>query len=87
MIIRRCFGSLPSGMGWDFNRDTFSSLKGRDFLDMMDNTPDELKALLDGAHVLKRMYKVDGMTGHRPFTGKSMGMIFQKRSTRTRMRS
>jgi ornithine carbamoyltransferase len=25
------------------------------------------------------------MTGHRPFTGKSMGMIFQKRSTRTRM--
>jgi ornithine carbamoyltransferase len=25
------------------------------------------------------------MTGHRPFMGKSMGMIFQKRSTRTRM--
>lgn len=35
--------------------------------------------------MLKRMYKQDGMTGHRPFTGKSIGMIFQKRSTRTRM--
>ena len=25
------------------------------------------------------------MTGHRPFTGKSIAMIFQKRSTRTRV--
>ncbi len=31
------------------------------------------------------MYKEDGFVGHRPFTGKSIGMVFQKRSTRTRM--
>lgn len=31
------------------------------------------------------MYKEDGYFGHRPFTGKSIGMVFQKRSTRTRM--
>ncbi len=58
MILRRLSSSFSAGMGWEFNRDVFSSLKGRDFLDMMDNTPDQLKALLDGAHVLKRMYKV-----------------------------
>jgi hypothetical protein len=60
MIVRRCFSShSPAGMGWEFNRVTFASLKGRDFIDMMDNTPEQLKALLDGAHVLKRMYKVE----------------------------
>ncbi len=83
----RRFSSSASAVsaGWDFNREVFASLKGRDFLDMTDYSPPQLRALLDGSHVLKRMYKVDGMTGHRPFTGKSMGMIFQKRSTRTRM--
>lgn len=83
----RLFSSAASAItaGWDFNREVFASLKGRDFLDMQDLSSQQLKTLLDGSHVLKRMYKVDGMTGHRPFTGKSMGMIFQKRSTRTRM--
>ena len=76
---------LEVPVGWQFNREVFASLKGKDFLDMLDYSPAQLKSLLDGAHTLKRMYKQDGMTGHRPFTGKSIGMIFQKRSTRTRM--
>lgn len=56
-----------------------------DFLDMMDMSSDQLRSLLDVSHVLKRMYREDQLVGHRPFVGKSMAMIFAKRSTRTRV--
>ncbi len=45
--------TAPEGFKGRFDRDIFASLRGRDFLDMMDYTPDELKALLDAAHCLK----------------------------------
>ena len=77
--------SFPKGWDGRYDRTAFAGLKGRDYLDIMDYKPEELKALLDAAHCLKKMYKEDGYFGHRPFTGKSIGMVFQKRSTRTRM--
>ena len=73
-VMRRSLALLDVPVGWTFNREVFASLKGKDFLDMIDYSPAQLKSLLDGAHTLKRMYKQDGMWGHRPFTGKSIGM-------------
>jgi hypothetical protein len=60
--VRR-FSSSASAVsaGWDFNREVYASMKGRDFLDMTDFSPLQLRALLDGSHVLKRMYKVDAI--------------------------
>ena len=45
---------LEVPVGWQFNREVFASLKGKDFLDMLDYSPAQLKSLLDGAHTLKR---------------------------------
>lgn len=59
------------------------SLKGRDFLALADYTPDEIKYLLDLAMDLKRKHK-EGKEYH-PLKGKTLGMIFEKSSTRTRV--
>lgn len=58
-------------------------LKGRDMLSLKDFTPEEIRFLLDEAKRLKQDFK----TGKRdmPLAGKTLGMIFQKRSTRTRV--
>ena len=53
--------------------------KHRDFLAIPDFSTEELKALLQRAHELKR-----GADGAR-LVGKSLGMIFKKSSTRTRV--
>ncbi|MFF2092634.1 ornithine carbamoyltransferase [Paenibacillus sp. NPDC058174] len=59
------------------------SLKGRDFLMLVDYTPQEIRYLIDLAIDLKRKQKA-GET-HHLLKGKTLGMIFEKSSTRTRV--
>lgn len=59
------------------------ALKGRDFLTLLDLTPGEIQGLLDQALEMKQEWK-KGKAG-RPLTGKTLGMIFDKPSTRTRL--
>ncbi|MEG3069193.1 MAG: ornithine carbamoyltransferase [Syntrophaceticus schinkii] len=59
------------------------SLKGRDFLTISDFTAEEIRLLIDAAHDLKRDLK-KGIP-HTILQGKSLGMIFTKPSTRTRV--
>lgn len=59
------------------------SLKGRDFLTISDFTAEEIRLLIDAAHDLKRDLK-EGIP-HTILQGKSLGMIFTKPSTRTRV--
>ena len=58
-------------------------LKGRDFLRVNDWEPGELVAVLDLADRLKARLK-EGVD-ERPLEGRTLGMIFQKPSTRTRV--
>ncbi|MBE3587062.1 MAG: ornithine carbamoyltransferase [Thermoanaerobacteraceae bacterium] len=57
--------------------------KGRDLLSLHDFTPEEVSAILDLAGELKSKQKRG--EPHRYLTGKTLGMIFQKSSTRTRV--
>ncbi len=57
-------------------------LKGRDFLKLLDFTPEELQDLLDLAAELKAKKK-EGIS-HRLCEGKNIVLIFEKTSTRTR---
>ncbi|RIV28183.1 ornithine carbamoyltransferase [Alicyclobacillaceae bacterium I2511] len=58
-------------------------LRGRDLLDFSDYTTEELQALLRLAAVLKEAQKVG--FAHTLLAGKTLGMIFDKSSTRTRI--
>ena len=58
------------------------SLKGRNFLKLLDFTPAEITEFLDLAAELKAQKK-SGVP-HRMFEGKSIALIFEKTSTRTR---
>lgn len=58
-------------------------LKGRDFLTIADFSPEEFRLLLDAAHELKRDLKAG--VPHQVLKGKTLGMIFTKPSTRTRV--
>jgi ornithine carbamoyltransferase len=60
-----------------------SSLKGRDFIGLVDYAPEEIQYLLDLAIELKRKQKAGEI--YQPLTGKTLGMIFEKSSTRTRV--
>ena len=55
----------------------------RHFLTLNDLTPDELGYLIQRAIELKTMLR-NGQS-HEPLTGKTLGMIFEKSSTRTRV--
>jgi len=57
--------------------------KGRNFVDLADFNRDELRAILDKAHELKR--KQRNGEPHEILKGKSLAMIFMKSSTRTRV--
>ena len=57
--------------------------KGRSFVDLADFNRDELRAMLDKAHELKRKQK--NGEPHEILKGKSLAMIFMKSSTRTRV--
>jgi ornithine carbamoyltransferase len=58
-------------------------LKGRDFLALADYTPEEMQYLIDLAVELKRKQKAGEV--YQPLKGKTLGMIFEKSSTRTRV--
>jgi ornithine carbamoyltransferase len=58
-------------------------LKGRDFLSLVDYTPEEILYLIDLAIELKRKQKAGEV--YQPLKGKTLGMIFEKSSTRTRV--
>ena len=58
------------------------SLKGRNFLKLLDFTPEEINFLIDSAFAYKKMKK-EGIL-HREFVGKNIALIFEKTSTRTR---
>lgn len=55
----------------------------RHFLNLLDLTPDELKALIHRASELRQMQHQGEI--YRPFVGRTLGMIFEKSSTRTRI--
>ncbi|NLW43783.1 MAG: ornithine carbamoyltransferase [Syntrophomonadaceae bacterium] len=57
--------------------------KGRDFISIRDYSPDEIAYILEFAFQLKKMQK-EGIP-HRVLEGKTLGMLFQKPSTRTRI--
>ncbi len=57
-------------------------LKGRDFLKLLDYTPEELKYLIDLAARLKKEKKAG--IPHKLCEGKNIALIFEKTSTRTR---
>ncbi|TEB07995.1 Ornithine carbamoyltransferase [Pelotomaculum schinkii] len=59
------------------------NMKGRDFLNLQDYTPGEIGALLELAEELKEKQKSN--VPHPYLQGKTLGMIFQKSSTRTRV--
>ncbi|WP_274654151.1 ornithine carbamoyltransferase [Paenibacillus humicola] len=65
------------------NEELALSLKGRDFIALTDYTPEEIRYLIDLAIELKKKQKA-GETFH-PLKGKTLGMIFEKSSTRTRV--
>lgn len=58
-------------------------LRGRSLVDDIDLTPDEIIEVLETAGRLKRMHKKGEPHGYLP--GKTLGMIFQHPSTRTRV--
>lgn len=58
------------------------NLKGRNFLKLLDFEPDEISYLIDLAQILKAQKK-EGIP-HRSLEGKSIALIFEKTSTRTR---
>lgn len=59
------------------------SLRARDLLDFSDYTPGELDSLVKLAAVLKEAQKTG--FAHQILSGKTLGMIFEKASTRTRI--
>ena len=58
------------------------TLKGKNFLKLLDFTPEEIAALLDTAAELKAKKKAG--VSHRMHEGKNVALIFEKTSTRTR---
>ena len=58
------------------------NLKGRNFLKLMDYTPEEILYLIDLAAELKKKKKEGVM--HNSLVGKNIALIFEKTSTRTR---
>jgi len=59
------------------------SFKGRDFLALADYTPEELMFLVELAVEMKKKQKSGEI--FQPLKGKTLGMIFEKSSTRTRL--
>ncbi|WP_438435461.1 ornithine carbamoyltransferase [Gorillibacterium sp. sgz500922] len=58
-------------------------MKGRDFLGLADYTPKEIRQLIDLGIELKKFNQAG--EAFRPLAGKTLGMIFEKSSTRTRV--
>ncbi|MEK5408666.1 ornithine carbamoyltransferase [Paenibacillus sp. FSL W8-0439] len=59
------------------------NLKGRNFLELDDYSPEEIQYLIDLAIEIKRKHK--NGEAYQPLKGKTLGLIFEKSSTRTRV--
>jgi ornithine carbamoyltransferase len=57
----------------------------RHFLDLIDLPPAELRGMIDSARAMKTALKASGLPEQRPLAGKTLAMIFDKPSTRTRV--
>ena len=57
----------------------------RHFTDLSEVPAAELRAILDHAAALKRDWRKGELSTHRPLAGKTLAMIFDKPSTRTRV--
>lgn len=66
-----------------FEQNGNINLKGRDFLGLADFTTEELQYLINYAIWLKQKQKAGEV--YHPLQGKTLGMIFEKSSTRTRV--
>ncbi|OAB37693.1 ornithine carbamoyltransferase [Paenibacillus macquariensis subsp. defensor] len=60
-----------------------NNLKGRDLIELDDFTPDEIQYLIDLAIEIKHKQKSGEV--YQPLKGKTIGLIFEKSSTRTRV--
>ncbi|HOL18515.1 MAG TPA: ornithine carbamoyltransferase, partial [Bacillota bacterium] len=58
-------------------------MKGKDIISIHDLSREEVNQILDTAHMLKTKDKIGDI--YQPLRGKTLGMIFQKASTRTRI--
>ena len=58
------------------------NLKGKNFLKMLDFTPEEIEGMIDLAADLKAKKKAG--IAHDTLRGKNIALIFEKTSTRTR---
>lgn len=58
-------------------------MKGKDLISIHDLSREEVEQILDTAHILKMKHKLGEI--YHLLKGKTMGMIFQKSSTRTRV--
>ena len=67
---------------YGFSKGGFMNLKKRDFLKLLDYTPEEIRYLLDLAHDFKKK-KQEGIP-HEYLKGKNIALLFEKTSTRTR---
>lgn len=65
------------------NKTLKNSLSGRDLLELDDYTSDEIRYLLDLAIDIKAKQKAGEV--YQPLKGKTIGLIFEKSSTRTRV--
>ncbi len=66
-----------------FKAETFDSpFKGRSLLNWIDWTPEEINQILDYAFLVKK--QAHNGEVHQRFLGKTIALIFEKRSTRTR---
>ncbi|XP_034042339.1 ornithine carbamoyltransferase, mitochondrial [Thalassophryne amazonica] len=86
--VLKCLKTLQScqARGFSMGAAAFASvnLKGRSFLTLKDFNPDEIKRLLWVSGDLK--HRIKDQKEYLPLLqGKSIAMIFEKRSTRTRM--
>lgn len=84
----RCGGNVVSSSNHRF-MSALSGFKGKHFISIDKLSNEELRGLLDLSKKYRNTYgrdsKVDPATASKPLMGKSVSMIFQKRSTRTRV--
>eukprot|EP00525_Craspedostauros_australis_P006031 CAMPEP_0198113072 /NCGR_PEP_ID=MMETSP1442-20131203/4823_1 /TAXON_ID= /ORGANISM="Craspedostauros australis, Strain CCMP3328" /LENGTH=346 /DNA_ID=CAMNT_0043770061 /DNA_START=221 /DNA_END=1261 /DNA_ORIENTATION=+ len=83
-IAKRQFAS-PRTRNASSLADTLSTLKGEHFMTIDQLTNDELKGLLNLSQKYKDIYSDKSNPNPKPLDGDSVSMIFQKRSTRTRV--
>ncbi len=67
----------------NFKEELADQLKGRDFIGLVDYSTEEIQYLIQHAIDLKKMQKSN--EPHPLLKGKTLGMIFEKSSTRTRV--